>query len=252
MTVVHSFVAYIIELWHEFVAYVTHEEKKGKSGFWHSIQTYLIAIPIGGILTALAIVALVAALLLMVPICRLFGYDLGGLFAKKQAHLQAKWKPATWIPCFCDFHSAKQKWVSNKSAEEVHGEIVSALKKLEHAKDNVSGDKFEVIKADNKKLEVVAHCFSKNKWLDIVDIKTEIGPDMGGAVVRAGSSSTGAAPLILPPYIGVLTSAALFWLPFSDFGSNVKRLDRLRSMVHSVQLAHDEDAVAAGNHNKKE
>ena len=46
----------------------------------------------------------------------------------------------------------------------------------------------------------------KMKWLDVLDIHVNVGPDLGGSVVDALSYSTGVAPLIFPPYVGVFLS----------------------------------------------
>ena len=84
MTFVHWIITYLMEYWHEFARTVHLETKKGKSGFWHSLNMWLVAIPVGGILMVMSLVMLVAAMMFVVPIAKLVGYDLGARFSLRR------------------------------------------------------------------------------------------------------------------------------------------------------------------------
>jgi len=222
--------AYAKAMWHDFEKHVLHKEKKGHDDIWHKITKYLVVIPFEIILPVIILITLITCIMLIVPIAKLFGYDLSAVFANKQAALQAKLKPAMWIPGMNCLHSARQKWNSVAPAEQVYKELVAIVKKWEKSADK-QGETYKIVEHTAKEMTLKVHCFSKLKWLDVLEVKVEVGPDMGGAVVNASSYSTGAAPLILPPYVGVFASAFLFWVPFVDFGSNKQRLEHLRSLL---------------------
>lgn len=236
MTVVHRVIEYLIAFWHEFARTVHLETKQGKQGFWHSLNTWLVAVPVGGFLIFMGLLALLTALMLTVPIAKLVGYDLGDKFAKMQAKLLEKLRPAMWLPFVAGMHSDKQRWVSVSPAEAVFGDIVKAVKRM----GDGSKGSVDVVEVNKKEMTIKVHVFSPQmKCLDVMELKCGMDAnEMGGTAVEACSFTPGAAPLALPPYVGLVSSLFMFWLPFSDGGSNKKRLDDLRqSLQTEVRLA---------------
>jgi hypothetical protein len=168
MTLIHRLVDYLTQIWHEFARTVHLESKKGKTGFWQELSMYLVAIPVGWVLMVLGLLTLFVAVLMVAPIGKLFGYDLGSFFAKTQAKYQDKLRPAQWIPFLAKMHSNRQKWViqvlslkttqeliyvlcqffrwtSITPAEEVFKNILATIKNLEGKKK--SGESIEVVQA---------------------------------------------------------------------------------------------------------
>jgi len=213
-------------------------KKKPEKGFFHPLNKLLISIPISIVVLAIIVTMLIVAVMSIVPIARLFGYDLASMFARIQAKYQDKFRPSMWLPFLSGQHSTAQKWSSITPAEGVFKEIVQVVKNLKQKQKDAGGEVFEIVETDQKNMFVKVHVFSpKMKCLDVVEIKCDVGEDMGGAVVDAKSFSTGAGPLSLPPPFGIFSSMSLFWLPFSDNGKNKTRLDNIRSALRSdVQL----------------
>jgi hypothetical protein len=50
------------------------------------------------------------------------------------------------------------------------------------------------------------------KFLDVMELKCDVGEDMGGATIDAFSCSTGAGPLSLPPFFGLASSMVILSL----------------------------------------
>jgi len=240
-----GFFSYILDLWHEFVSHVTHEEKKGKTGFWHAISTYLVAIPVGLVMTWLAVVSIFVALMMAVPIGHLFGYNLADKFAKWQVPFLRKWMPASWIPAVAKYHSAKQTWTSINPSGDVFKEVVSAIRKQEErgrkkAPEYNNEDQMEIIEMNNRDQTISVNCWNKFKRLDVMDLKVMTDEqEQGGCIIKARSASAGLAPLLLPPPFGLLASVATFWVPYPDYEQNEHRLDRLRGMLPTVQRRHE-------------
>ncbi|OQV21341.1 hypothetical protein BV898_04821 [Hypsibius exemplaris] len=236
MTFLHEFVRYVMKLWHGFAEAVHLEEKKGTQGFWHRINMALVAIPIGGILLVLGLVVLFAAIMMTVPIAKMFGFDLAARFASIQARCWTSFVLPRGSPVYNTMHSNRQKWTSVTPAEGVWKDVVKSVNAL--AKKE-GGEAVEVLDVNHKNMSVKLHVFSpKMKYMDIVEIKVQADPEeMGGTAVDVYSTSAGKAPLSLPPPFGLLMSMALFWLPYSDNGSNKNRLDSIRSSLRDVSLA---------------
>jgi len=234
MTIVHDAIRWIIEIWHQFATAVHLEQKKGKTGFLHTMNMTLVQIPIGGILLIVVLLVLFAAMMLAVPVAQMFGYDLATFFAKKQAKYQDKLRSSLWISPFAKMHSSQQKWESTAPAEAIFKNILTVVKNRVASKGK-DRETTEIVELDHKNMSVKMHVFSpKMKALDIVEIKCEVGEDLGGTKVTASSFSSGAVPLALP--FGLFANLASFWLPFSDHDANKDRLDEIRSTVPDVHI----------------
>jgi len=135
-----------------------------------------------------------------------------GCLSRGQGAVQAVIRPAMWFPGLRAIHQFQETWLLGDTDQEKgadtlaegvrnmsHEEYIFQLKKVNHEK------KYSFIEI---------HCYTRARWLDVVEITFRQSKTHKQTVAIARAFSTGIFPVSVPA--APLLNALFFWLPFSD------------------------------------
>jgi hypothetical protein len=140
-----------------------------------------------------------------------------------QARLQARLKPASWVPGVRWFHSESAEW-------RVQGTPVEALMdKVWSAAAELSSRGWSQHEQDKVGKRIVLNALTQGlKWLDQVELRfAEV--EGGWTQVRVRGYSTGLLPMVVP--LAPLLNVLLCLFPFLCFGKVGAELSELRDAV---------------------
>ncbi|XP_071790678.1 uncharacterized protein [Asterias amurensis] len=150
-----------------------------------------------------------------------------------QGPLQAKMRPAMWVPGIRLAHSHKEKWSCPDSQPEACvDEIIRAVETVQALKETNST--YLVSKVDREKFTIQILNWTLVEWLDVVEIEFKHGQEQG-TEAECLSFSSGLFPTWFP--LCFILNSIFCIVPFWDKHFNRDRLERLRlAMQITCQL----------------
>eukprot|EP00611_Tribonema_gayanum_P009622 TRINITY_DN1943_c0_g1_i1.p1 TRINITY_DN1943_c0_g1~~TRINITY_DN1943_c0_g1_i1.p1 ORF type:complete len:166 (-),score=46.57 TRINITY_DN1943_c0_g1_i1:532-1029(-) len=131
---------------------------------------------------------------------------------KVQADIQKVLKPAMWLPVIRTPHYYSERWTSDGGdAASFLEDVQKSVAALESSTRD-DGTLFRLSTAAGDTVTVC--CFTKSRWLDLVDIK--VAHESGKTQATVRGYSTGLFPLSIPG--AVLLNPLFCWFPFDDHG----------------------------------
>ncbi|XP_046839500.1 uncharacterized protein LOC124433766 [Xenia sp. Carnegie-2017] len=129
-----------------------------------------------------------------------------------QSNIQAKLRPAVWLPGVRNLHSCAERWeIPELVPEESLQKVIDAVARLAEMED------IYLHSVDREKNFVQIFCYTKAGWLDVVEIDLYPGR-FQGTQGNARSFSTGLLPVWVP--LSFLLNSIFFFVPFYDRNLN--------------------------------
>lgn len=152
-----------------------------------------------------------------------------------QGNIQARIKPAMWIPLIRSLHLYEETWSIAANPVVCSQDVLHAVSQLRtrSLRGNVFTVGFVQESAENSRLEIVV--YTKMRYVFVIRLKFIADSASGRTVGHARSFASGVMPAWFP--LGFFFSSLFFFLPFHDCGFSALWLRMLRkSMTIPVEV----------------
>ncbi|XP_028400289.1 uncharacterized protein LOC114523530 [Dendronephthya gigantea] len=150
------------------------------------------------------------------------------ILSAAQSPLQAKLRPAIWLPGIKNLHSCNKRWqITELTPEICVQKVVNAVASL------AENEKIVLHKVDRERNTVQIFSYTRAEWLDVVEIEFYPG-QFSGTEGNARSFSSGFLPVWFP--LSFVFNTIFFFVPFYDNQFNKKRLARIKQAMELDKL----------------
>ncbi|XP_076319151.1 uncharacterized protein LOC143230050 [Tachypleus tridentatus] len=145
-----------------------------------------------------------------------------------QANIQAVLRPGVWLPGVRFPHQYQETWHVAANPTVCSQAVVEAVSNI-NQQDN-KGKYYQInrVKVDNNSAFVRILCFTRMRWVDVVEMKITCELDKGSNIV-VRSFSSGILPVWIPA--SFIFSCVMFIVPFYDKGRNAKWVKAIRDTL---------------------
>lgn len=156
------------------------------------------------------------------------------LIADCQSPIQAKLRPAKWLPFFRRLHSAKENWKIDLPMDEAFSKVQDSVNQLSDKSYNGQIPfHYRAGRVSWPKQEIHVFCYTKAQWLDVAELHFEQDGE-NSTLVKVESESTGLFPLVIP--FAFVLNIFCFWFPFLDHGKNQMWIDNIANECIASQI----------------